>query len=306
MSQWPYPAGVIPQPDNVDHELRPDPDEIVSATPRCKHCNSTSLRNNGSYTSVRWNETRQQYFCRDCRGTGSLPLGQWLPRDEMALPHGRTGPRKSRPVQQEEIILADDRRPACPFCNGTEINRRGILPCGTQRWFCRVCQKRFVSAAHRHATLDRRKVQHWDEIDPREEATFLFRYAVRHGNVANVREDIGISDHEKNDLEFLVADGVLPRAEVDEAIRFRVQVLQVFDELMHKQQRCLETLASMGLLTQSNTEDMLKFRDRMMEKFDGGLVDAELLVLACPPDVKEKTGHALEAFDELITQKDDC
>jgi hypothetical protein len=54
-----YPNGVEPRIE-IDHELRPDPDEIVSEIPVCKHCDSTSLRNNGSYTSKRWNETRQR------------------------------------------------------------------------------------------------------------------------------------------------------------------------------------------------------------------------------------------------------
>src|SRR5438552_2812869 len=109
---WPYPNGIEPVID-VDHELRPDPDEIISEVPICKHCNSTNLRPNGSYLSVRWDERRDAVVCKDCRRGCYLPLGQHLPQKAARLP--------------EQFIIADDVRPACPFCGGHEVNRRGLI-----------------------------------------------------------------------------------------------------------------------------------------------------------------------------------
>jgi transposase-like protein len=265
---WPYKAGCTPREvSTVDHDLRPDPDAIVSTVPICKHCGSANLRRNGSYLSIRSDERRDAVVCKDCHRSCYLPLGQHLAR-------------KLSVATQEEFILADDARPACPFCGGHEVNRRGLIHLSsggtTQRWRCRSCMKRFVSAAHRVATVDHRKVQHWESISPKDEAIFLFRFACRNGNIADVRQDIGISDQEKNDLEFLVSDGVLPRAEVDDAIWFRAQVLEAFDKLVHARE--LQFLADSGLLATALAEPMLKFRDRVLEKFTA-LADAELAVL---------------------------
>jgi hypothetical protein len=224
MSQWPYPAGRNPRPElTVDHPLRPDPDDIAEV-PTCKHCGSANLRPNGSYLSVRWDERRDAVVCRDCHRSCYLPLGQHLSRKPERAP--------------EQFVIADDRRPACPYCQGVRVTRRGVLPCGTQRWYCAACKRRFVSAAHRRATVDRRFASHWEPDNPDEEARALFAMAKQTGAFEDMREVIGYTESEK---------------------------------------RCLEFLASAGMLADTNLEAMLKFRDDVLHKFDS-LVDAEMLV----------------------------
>jgi ribosomal protein L37AE/L43A len=279
MGEWPYPNGRAPRSlAAIDYPLRPDPDEI-SPVPVCKHCSSTSLRPNGSYLSVRWDERRDAVICKDCGRSSYLPLGQHLPR-------------KPTRAQEEKFIVADDDRPACPLCSAHDVQRKGLIHLASggtsQRWFCVPCGKRFVSAAYRVATADHRKITHWDQVDAAVEAKFLYHYALRTGTIESVRDDIGISDHEKNDLEFLVADGVLPRAEVDDAIWFRGKVLEVYDGLVRKERlaraRKRQLLADAGMVV--NREDVLRFRDDMLQPFNG-LVDAEMQILVESFEKKE-------------------
>src|SRR5207249_114611 len=116
------------------------------------------------------------------------------------LPLGVHLPERLRP-QPEHFLEADDRRPTCPFCSGLNIHRRGLLPNGTQRWMCLDCRRRFVSEEFRTATLDRRKVQHFDDDDPREEAAALF-VASRHTgcDFEAMRELIDVSESERRGL----------------------------------------------------------------------------------------------------------
>jgi len=247
---WPYPQGVTPSVA---------PDCTLPATAEhssCPQCGSSRLRPNGHYRNA-WNEVRQAVECKDCSRGFYLPLGQHLPR---RITH----------AQQEQFAVAEDSRPACPFCGGHSVNRRGVihLKAGgtTQRWRCQPCGKRFVSAGHRVATADHRKVSHWEEVDPRSEARFLFHFARRNGDIRGMRRLIDIGQKEKRDLEYLVSEGALTETEVADAIWFRGRVLEIFDGLVAEHQRCADFLASHGMTA-----------DRLAEPF-AKLVDVETAV----------------------------
>ena len=221
---WPYPNGVVPRPDNVDHPLRPDPDDIVSAVPTCKHCGSTNLRNNGSYTSKRWNETRQAVVCRACNGSAYLPLGVWLRRDEMTLPHGRSGPRKSRPT-------------AVCDCGSERLRPRGWRAHGggRQQAQCEDCGKRFVLDAG-VVIPGARNVDHethWQLPDAAEEAAALVKlFETGESDVAEIRELIAVTPGERRCLELLAARGMLANNNIAVMLRFRHDVLRKFDNLI--------------------------------------------------------------------------
>jgi ribosomal protein L37AE/L43A len=151
------------------------------------------------------------------------------------LPLGQQLERKVKKAVVEQFIEGEDERPRCPFCSGDQIQRKGILPCGTQRWHCRDCVKRFVSKAHRHATLDRRKHSHFDSERPddaKEEATSLFELALHESNVDEIRAEIQVSALEQRIAEFFTARGV-----VSQALAFRDEVLTEFDRLAEEKRK---------------------------------------------------------------------
>jgi transposase-like protein len=208
---------VTPTPlPTADHPLRPEAN-FVSA---CPNCSGTNWRPNGSYTNS-WNETREAVECRDCSRGFYLALGQHLPR------------KVASPVEEVFAVADEDSRPTCPLCSGTDVQRRGIIHLRTggttQRWLCRPCNKRFVSAAHRVASVDRRTLSHWDSVSPADEARFLYRFALRYCAVDDIRKDIEVSDAARADLELLIADGALTRNDVEDALEFRAKVLEAFD-----------------------------------------------------------------------------
>jgi hypothetical protein len=223
LSQWPYPAGVIPQPDSVDHELRFDQDEIISEVPTCRHCGSENLANNGSYTSKRWNEKRQQILCRSCHRVSYLPLGVWLPRDEMASPHGSSRPRKSRPT-------------ATCDCGSVDLKSRGFRMSGGGRQLaeCMTCGKRIVLDPGVEIPGGRNadREQHWQLPDVSEEANALFIAAKSEDDFEGMREIIGYTEAEKKCLELLSAQGVLANG-YEALLRFRDDVLDKFNSLVN-------------------------------------------------------------------------
>lgn len=217
---WPYPNGVEPRIE-IDHELRLD--EIISEVPVCKHCASTSLRNNGSYTSRRWDEKRQAYICRDCHGTGYLPLGQWLERDPMCSPHGRSGPRKSRPT-------------AVCDCGSVNLRPKGWRAHGggRQQAECADCGKRFVLdvglivAGARNTDHE----QHFALPSAAEEAAALVKlFESGDCDCEEIRALIRVSESERRCLEFLADAGMLGAHNVRRMLQFREQVLEIFEGL---------------------------------------------------------------------------
>jgi len=232
VSQWPNPNGRAPKSiATIDHPLRPDPDEIISEVPTCRHCGATTnLIANGSYLSRRWDERRQQVICRTCGRGSYLPLGMRLRRKPARAP-------------AEQFILADDARPLCPFCSGTDIQRKGILHCGTQRWFCTKCRRRFVSRRYRRATLDRRKISHFDTPetpDAAEEASALLRlFENGECGIDEIRELIRVSESEKRCLQFLADQGMLASTNIEYMIKFRNDVLEKFNSLVNLELQAL-------------------------------------------------------------------
>ena len=88
--------------------------------------------------------------------------------------------------------------------------------------------KRFVSASHRHATLDKRTLSHFvpEETDSAiEEATSLLVLVETESDAAEIRELIGVSERERQIAEFFCAASV-----VSEILGFREKVMQLFDE----------------------------------------------------------------------------
>jgi hypothetical protein len=226
---WPYPNGSTPRIE-IDHELRADPDEIVSEIPVCKHCSSQSLRNNGSYTSRRWNETRQAYICRDCHGTGYLPLGVWLARDEMVSPHGRSGPRKSRPV-----AICD--------CGSENLRPRGWRAHGggRQQAQCLDCGLRFVLDAGVILPIPARNTDHEVHFalpSAAEEAAGLIRlFESGQCDIEEIRVLIRVSESERRCLEFLADAGMLAAHNVRRMLQFRENVLEIFNGLVVNETR---------------------------------------------------------------------
>jgi hypothetical protein len=156
MSAWPHPRGII-------RPTKPIPESLfrVRERPSCPQCGCTDLnqfRYNGKYQSRRTGEVRDAVICRPCGRAFYLPLGLHVPRKpkiSLAQREARAG----------TSILPNDPRPACLFCHGHHIRRRGILPCGTQRWYCCSCQRRFVARGRfRTATLDRRRCTRVEDL----------------------------------------------------------------------------------------------------------------------------------------------
>lgn len=227
MSAWPYPRGRTPRPLAQDRSSEAEivaTEEQRSTTPQCKHCGSLNVRGNGSYLSKRWDERRQAVLCRDCRRSCYLSLGQHLP------------PKPAPVASTEQFVTANDARPACPFCSGTSIRRRGLIRTRsgqtTQRWYCGRCERRFVSAAHRVAAMDRRRISHWESDDAQAEASFL-HIAVQNGavDVTTIRETIAVNESDLRILDLLIREGALDRHEVEMALSFRGRVLEIFEGL---------------------------------------------------------------------------
>jgi hypothetical protein len=224
---WPYKNGTNPRPvpEVIDRSEESEPEPDLDVEPTCAHCSapSSELRPNGWYRSIRTDERRQAIICKNCGRGCYLPLGVHLER-------------KPKKQVLEEFIVAEDSRPRCPFCSGNSIVRRGVLACGSQRWCCVPCQRRFVSKAFRHATLDRRKVSHWEpDTEPnnaKEEAASLFELALHENAFDEIRCEIGVTELEKSIAEFFTAPGL-----VSQILRFRDQVMEEFDRLVEEQRR---------------------------------------------------------------------
>jgi hypothetical protein len=225
---WPYRTGThprpVPEPLNPSAET-PESEPDLDAEATCAHCGapSVALRPNGWFRSIRSDERRQCVVCTNCGRGCYLPLGVHLER-------------KPKKQVLEQFIVAEDQRPTCPFCSGNRIVRKGILSCGSQRWCCIPCARRFVSKAFRHATLDRRKVSHWEpDTEPDnaiEEAHSLFVLVETESDVAEIRELIVVSEREQMVAAFFTA-----RELVAQVIGFRDQVLEEFDRLIEEKRR---------------------------------------------------------------------
>jgi hypothetical protein len=270
-SQWNDPAWRAKQPAQAKSDVAELPEAEVSAVPQCSHCGSTTLRPAGWFTSKRWEEKHEDVQCRDCKKYSRLPVGVVLPK------------KPARVIEPESVVLANDPRPCCPRCNESSVHRRDKLPSGKRRYFCTNCQIRFI-ATDCAEYIDHRKVQHWHEIEPREEAAFLFRYAKRNGgDFASMRATIDVAEKEKKDLDYLVSEGALLQSEVSAALWYRMQVIEVFDALVRKERlargRVTEFLETAGLSATGNTRRVVEACDEAMRQFDV-LVDVELQVLA--------------------------
>jgi hypothetical protein len=257
--------------------------QVVSEVATCKYCGSPNLKRNGWYSSKndceRTGERHQIVRCGDCRKYSNLPAGAMLAKPRAIATGEATAEARRRRVDSRIAAYdpnVSEVRPTCPRCGGSKIQRHRKINYRKRCWGCVDCRRSFI-ADDIPALVDHRRVSHFHEISAEDEATFLFHYALRNGTTARVREEIGISEKEKSDLDFLVADGVLPRAEVSDAIWFRSQVLQIFDGLVHAREREMQSLADAGML--ANAEGVLRSRDRAMEPFTN-LLDAELSVLA--------------------------
>jgi hypothetical protein len=186
------------------------------------------LVKNGTYRSARWDELTHVARCRECGAGFHLPYGVLLLRPKKA----------PKPLIEESAL---DERPVCPFCGGEQIIRRGVLKGGSVRFGCIPCKRRFVNAAFpRSGVVDRRKLTHFEEADPVEEAKVLFEWATKHmgpmapTQIKKVRAEIMVTKQDHESLELLIQAGVLERAEVDKAIAFRVKVLTEFDRLLEE------------------------------------------------------------------------
>jgi len=220
VSNWPYPYGTQPRIE-ADHELRADPDEIVLETPVCKRCSPEDLQANGSYTSRRWNEKRQAVICRSCGRSCYLPLGIWLPRDELASPHGRSRPRKSRPS-------------AVCDCGIVNLKPRGWRAHGGGRQLaeCADCGKRIVLDPGVIVPGARNTEQQFALPDAAEEGEALVKlFESGQCDVAEIRELIAVSESEKRCLEFLSSAGMLASSNVHKMLEFREKVLELFNDL---------------------------------------------------------------------------
>jgi hypothetical protein len=237
---WPYPRGVYPRepaPERQDQPPEPEPDP--HAEPVCARCGSPALRARGFYRSVRWGEVRQTVECKTCKRFCYLPVGQRLPR-------------QAKKATLETFVVGEDERPCCPWCSGDRIQRKGVLPCGSQRWFCRDCAKRFVSKAFRHAQLDRRKVSHFEpeEVDDAlEEATSLFALVHTESDVAEVRDGIAVTELEKRVAEFFCPAGL-----VSQVLGFRDDVMEYFDQLIEEKRKADFN----RLVAATNTQELVK------------------------------------------------
>jgi len=173
---------------------------------------------------------RQKVSCKACGRSSRLPHGQRL--------KPKAAPGKIRGLN----------RPQCPECGSGDVWRRD-----ERRWTCRWCQHWFVTDWKRSHYELPKPVQHWQEVEPNDEAAFLFRYSRRNGGTFfAMRQTIDISEKQKADLDFLVAEGALPRTEVDAALWFRARVLEIFDGLVAEHARCGEFLTDRGMTLDAN------------------------------------------------------
>jgi hypothetical protein len=209
-NQWNSPHRHPARPEVASVPSKPEP-----TVPECSHCQSGNLRAAGWHISKLWLEKRQDVQCRDCKRYSRLPVGVTLPK-------------VVRAVKAEPVLLANDPRPSCPHCAGNHIQRRSKMPNNRRRWFCADCDRRFVSDDS-EAFIDHRKVRHFDQVDPEEEARFLFRFASRHDSIHEMRQSIMVNSRERADLEFLIGAGAIPRDEVVAALEFRDKVLEHFE-----------------------------------------------------------------------------
>jgi hypothetical protein len=148
-------------------------------------------------------------------------------------------------IENALVALAEDDRPDCPTCQSSDVQRKGLIHLASggtsQRWRCASCSRRFVSAAHRVAKVDRRTLAHFDADDPVEEAKSLFEWcSVKFGPMAGtnlwaMRGHIAVSKGDRECLELMISNGVLNRCEVERAIEFREKVLHEFDSLCAQQ-----------------------------------------------------------------------
>ncbi len=206
--------------------------EIVSA-PACKHCASQNLMREGFYKSKileEQGERRQIVRCGDCNRFTYLAAGVVLP-----VKHQASGERLRRQIAVRTAVYEEtkdvaDVRPSCPRCGGDKIQRHRKMKDGKRCWECNDCHRSFV-AEDSPALVDHRRISHFEEVTPEQEAKFLYHYAKRTDSIERVREDIGYTESEKRCLQFLCDAGMLASG-YEAMLRFRDDVLQKFNNLI--------------------------------------------------------------------------
>jgi ribosomal protein S27AE len=223
----------------------------------CQHCHSRNLKRNGWYRSKTFDEggeRRQIVQCGECGRYTYLPAGVGLP----SKPPSTEALRKSiasRTALYEQMKDVREVRPECPRCGGTRVLHHGKSKwTGRHRWECRDCGRNFIKDTP--AFIDHRRKwllpmtnqallaigdnqePHFDQYadDPKEEAEELYQWCTAYGTMSptklfTVRMEIIVSRQDRECLDLLVANGILQRADVQYAIKFRIEVLRYFDAL---------------------------------------------------------------------------
>lgn len=274
------------------------PDSL--SPPICKHCGAgtDSLTRQRLQISQDGSIRRWKVRCKNCKRSCYLPHGQVLKRKP---PPGRilTLDRPTCPsCGSRDVWRHDARRWSCRWCRRWFVTARKVRSDNTSgfnnvarhrdKWVARlpIAEKRFYLgsfnspklAAHANDEAARLYVDSPPQAtspilplddDPAEEAAALIKlFENGECKIAEIRELIAVTPGER---------------------------------------RCLEFLMARGMLAATNVEPMLRFRDDVLRIFDG-LVDAELAALACPPDEQRETTNnsdsQYQTGDELVTKDD--
>ena len=328
---WPYPNGVMPKPlSTVDHPLRSEPDPL--APPKCKHCGAgaESLIRRCLLVSRDGLIRRQKVFCKACGRTSRLPHGQRLkPKPAPGKILGLDRP-KCPDCGSPDVWRSDERRWRCRWCRHGFVTERKVRSDNTSgfnrvslrrgRWIARVPigDKRFFLGTFESPELAARayeeaaqiyvdspsepdqKLRHWEEVDPKDEARFLFSYAKRHDDIRGMRALISVNERARADLDFLVSQNALTAGEVESALKFRAEVLRAFDELAKEQeraqQRAAEFFRSRGFAPDANAASRI-FAPQL---------DAEAAILAQTleevPNKGEDNNHGTEKIETSVEQ----
>lgn len=101
-------------------------------------------------------------------------------------------------------------------------------------------RRRFCVASRKNLPVRRaaQPLVDWSYPSPRNEALACVGIAARNGGIEAMRKLISVSDRERLALMRLVQEGQLPKYRVETALAFRARVLEEFDRLVNRSQKC--------------------------------------------------------------------